>query len=167
MGAPNYVMGSLHKVDVGGLIGGGRERLQIDRSVGLEPFESVRFPEPARVRLNVRATGDLLEIDGTIDVEVFGECDRCLMEMHRPMHVEVSERLEAHSTPSDPFDDNNVLVRERLDVADLTAQLAYAAVPPRRICAETCRGLCVRCGENRNDGSCTCEPDNGENRGQS
>ncbi|MDQ2663470.1 MAG: DUF177 domain-containing protein, partial [Candidatus Eremiobacteraeota bacterium] len=82
--------------------------------------------------------------------------------------VEVSERLEANPVAThDPFGENNVLVGDRLDVADLTSQLVYAAVPLGRICAETCRGLCVRCGENKNIGACTCGPDNGVNHGQS
>lgn len=161
-------MGYSLKVDVGGLLGGGRVHLRVDEAVHLEPFEEARFPEPARVRLDMQATGDLLEIDGVIDVEFLGRCDRCLEEMRGPMHVEVSERLEANPVAThDPSGENNVLVGDRLDVADLTSQLVYAAVPLGRLCAETCRGLCVLCGENKNIGACTCGPANGVNHGQS
>ena len=151
-----YVMAS-NKVDVGGLLAGGRQRLVVDQQVELEPFEGVIFPEPARVHLEMHASGDLLEIAGTIDTKLHGECDRCLGDVERAMHVDVDEQLDAApESQKDPFGASNVLSGDRLDVKDLATQLVCSAVPLGLLCGENCAGLCPLCGENKNTGACTC-----------
>ncbi len=152
-----YVMGSSYKVDIGALLGGGRQRLAVDQQVALEPFEGVTFPEPARVQLDVRASGDMLEIGGAIDVKIHSECDRCLGEIDRAMHVDVDERFPADGeAQTDPFGESNVVKGDRLDVHDLATQLVCSAVPLGLLCSEQCQGICPVCGENKNTGACTC-----------
>jgi uncharacterized protein len=153
-------MASSHKVDIGGLLAGGRQLLSVEQQVALEPFEGIRFPEPARVELDVRASGDMLEIAGTIDVKIYGECDRCLNEVERPMHVDVDEQLDVGpEAQTDPFGTSNVLTGDRLDVKDLTTQLVVSSVPLGLLCGEDCRGICPVCGENKNTGACSCKPE--------
>jgi uncharacterized protein len=153
-----YVMGSLQKIDIGGLLSGGRQRLVVEQQVTLEPFEGSTFPAPAEVRLEVRAVGDILEIDGTIDVGMHAECGRCLADIDRDVHVDVEERLDVGSDAQrDPFGESNVLRGDRLDLGDLTTQLVCSAVPIGVVCSEGCKGLCPNCGKNRNAGPCMCE----------
>lgn len=157
-GAFLYVMASSHKVDIGGLLAGGRQHLSVEQQVALEPFEGIRFPEPARVHLNVHASGDMLEIAGTIDVKLHGECGRCLGEVDRAMHVDVDEQLDAApEAQSDPFGASNVLAGDRLDVRDLATQLVVSSIPLGLLCGDDCRGICPACGENKNTGACSCK----------
>jgi len=157
-------MASSYKVDIGGLLAGGRQHLLVEQQVEVEPFEGMSFPKGALVRLDLHATDAVLEIDGTIDAEARGECDRCLTEVVRPMHVDVVEQFEAGpDAKSDPFAENNVVTGDRLDLKDLTSQLLYSAVPIGTLCGEECKGLCSICGENQNTGACTCVNDSGEN----
>ena len=137
--------------------------LLVDQRIPIGPFEGVAFPEPAQVHLEMHAQDKVLEIGGAIDVEARGGCNRCLADVVLRMHVDVGERLElSGSDRRDAFDENNVLSGDRLDVADLTTQLVCSAVPMGLLCREDCRGLCTVCGENRNAGACSCEPDNGD-----
>jgi uncharacterized protein len=41
----------------------------------------------------------------------------------------------------------------------LAGEQIELALPMRIVCAESCLGLCVRCGSNRNRGECGCEPE--------
>jgi len=50
--------------------------------------------------------------------------------------------------------DDHVL---RLDEA--VRQELEAAVPVQMLCREACAGLCPRCGQDLNEGSCQCEPE--------
>jgi uncharacterized protein len=153
-------MGSSYKVDIGALLAGGRARLLVDQQVPLEPFEGVNFPQPAHVQLEVRASGDMLELTGAIDTRIHGECDRCLAEIDRPMHVDIDERFAIGAdAQADPFGEGNVVAGDRLDVQDLATQLVCSAVPIGFLCAEACQGICAHCGENKNTGACTCEPE--------
>jgi uncharacterized protein len=155
-----YVMASSYKVDIGALLAGGRQRLSVNEQVPLEPFEGVTFPEPANVHFEARASGDMLEITGTIDTRIHGECDRCLAEIDRPMHIDVDERFAVGAdAQADPFGEGNVVTGDRLDVADLVTQLVCSAVPIGLLCVPTCQGICPHCGENKNTGACKCEPE--------
>jgi uncharacterized protein len=150
-------MASSYKVDIGGLLAGGRQRLVVDQQVEIEPFEGVRFPEPARVHLEMYSSGDMLEIAGAIDAKFHGECDRCLGDVDAALHVDVDEQLDAGpEAQKDPFGTSNVLTGDRLDIKDLTAQLVYSTVPLGLLCGPDCKGICPSCGENKNTGACTC-----------
>ena len=135
----------------------------VEQQIPIEPFEGVTFPEPAQVHLEMYAQGKVLEIAGAIDVEARGDCNRCLADVALRLHVDVGERLEpSGSDRRDPFDENNVLTGDRLDVADLVTQLVCSAVPMGLLCRDECRGLCTECGENKNAGACSCGPGNGD-----
>jgi len=156
-------MGSSHKIDIGGLLAGGRQRLVIDDRVALEPFEAVKFPQPAEVHLELYPAGEMLEILGAIDVALRTECDRCLELVDRKMHVDVDERIETgEKAQADPLGESNVLSGDRLDVGDLASQVVCAAVPLAVLCAQDCKGICTVCGENKNIGACSCARGNGE-----
>lgn len=159
-GAFLYVMASSHKVDVSGLLAGNGRRLVVDDQVSLEPFEGVEFPEPAAVHLEMRATGDLLEIEGAVRVKARTQCVRCLVDVENEMQLQVGEQVEARPGLQDgPLEESNVLAGDRLDVADLAAQLVCSAIPIGLLCKEDCKGICPHCGENRNTKACEC---NGE-----
>ncbi|HEV3153287.1 MAG TPA: DUF177 domain-containing protein [Candidatus Baltobacteraceae bacterium] len=150
-------MASSHKVDIGGLLAGGRQHLSVQQQVALEPFEGVRFPQPAQVQLDVHASGDMLEITGSVDVKIHSECGRCLGDVERAMHVDVDEQLDVGpQAQADPFGTSNVLRGDRLDVKDLATQVVVSAIPLGLLCGEDCRGICPTCGENKNSGACTC-----------
>ena len=150
-------MASSYKVDIGGLLAGGRQRIVLDQPVELDPFEGVRFPQPARVHLNVQTTGEVLEITGTVEAAFEAECDRCLEPVQRGMTIEVDEQLDAGTdAKKDPFGPGNVLTGDRLDVKDLATQVVCSAIPLAVVCAENCQGICSRCGENKNTGECVC-----------
>ena len=150
-------MASSNTVDIGGLLAGGRNTFRVDQQVRLEPFEGWRFPEPARVTLEIRGVEHVLEVTGAIDVEAEGECDRCLEALKRQMHIYVEEELEPRAAlKDDPFSESNVLLGDRLDVADLSRQLVLSAAPFTVLCNPECAGLCPVCGQNKNHGSCTC-----------
>lgn len=95
-----------------------------------------------------------------------GECDSCLDDVDREVHVDVDERFDPLLTrDDDPFGESNVMTGDRLDVADLVQQLVLTMLPMGLRCSEDCKGLCAVCGANKNAGACSC--DNGDFRGKS
>ena len=164
--ATSTVMNRSHKVDISGLIAGGRQVLLVDDEVPVESFEGLDFPKPAKVHLEMRHVDRLLHIEGEIDATIHGECDTCLEEFERAVHVDVDERLDPNAgRDEDPFGESNVLVGDRLDIADLTQQLVLSELPMGFRCSDDCKGLCGTCGANLNTGRCACT--NGESSGKS
>lgn len=70
-------------------------------------------------------------------------CSRCL----RPGRLAYSARVEGRFPGA----------QGTLDAAEEVRQALVLAVPMRVTCRPECRGLCARCGANRNDGPCPCE----------
>jgi uncharacterized protein len=154
-----------HRIDIGGLLAGGRQRMAVDDEVPIESFEGITFPEPARVHLKLRYADRMLTIEGSIDATARGQCVSCLEDVDRVVHVDVDERIDPLvGRDADPFDESNVLTGDRLDVADLVQQNVLSVLPMGLRCTETCRGLCGTCGANLNAGACSCT--NGETRGK-
>jgi uncharacterized protein len=156
-------MGSSLVIDIGSLLHAGRP-ISLDDSVVIPPFGSLMFPLPARTSLLLRREERGVHIDGSIDVDVAGACDRCLDDVSVPIHVDVDERFDPPGGSSDPFADNNVLTGTDLDVGDLVRQLVTAALPFGLVCKAECRGLCAMCGQSKNaGGGCHCPEMEGEN----
>ena len=159
-------MSRSHKIDISGLIAGSRQVLVVDDEVPIETFEGIEFPSPAKVHVEMRNVDRLLHIEGEIDAKARGECDSCLEFLERDVHIDVDERLDPSvGRDDDPFGENNVLVGDRLDLADLAQQLVLVELPLGFRCSEDCKGLCPACGENLNTGDCSCN--NGDSGGKS
>jgi uncharacterized protein len=154
-----FLMDRSHKVDISGLLAGGRQLMVVADEVPIEPFEGIVFPKPARVELELRQADRMLVVEGTVDARVHGQCDACLEDVDAQIHVDLDERLDpAHGRDVDPFGESNVLTGDRLDVADLAQQSLLSALPMGLRCGPGCRGLCAVCGANRNTSECSCQP---------
>ncbi len=150
-------MSRSHRVDISGLLGGGRQVMLVDDEVPIEEFEGTRFANAAKVHLQLRYVDRLLHIEGTVDADALGICDSCMENVDRDIHVDIDERLDPHADrEGDPFGESNVLSGNRLDVADLAQQLVLSAMPMGLRCSENCKGLCGMCGANKNVTPCSC-----------
>ena len=158
-------MNRTHKVDISGLLTGGRQVMLVEDEVPIESFEGITFPAPAKVHVELRYVDRLLHIEGTVETAAHGVCDSCLEDVDRQMHVDVDERIDPHVSEDDPFGESNVLTGSRLDLADLAQQLVLSEMPLGLRCSDECKGLCGACGLNKNTGACTCT--NGETSGKS
>jgi uncharacterized protein len=159
------IMGRSHKIDIGGLLASPGQHMLVDDEVPIEPFEGIEFA-PARVHLELGVVDRMLCVEGTVDARATGACDSCLEDVDRELHVEIEERFDPRTGREiDPFGESNVLIGERLDVADLAQQVVLSEWPMGLRCSDDCKGLCAICGANRNSGPCPC--DNGDHSGKS
>lgn len=124
---------------------------------------------PMRVGLSGELDVDNMDqkvlVHGGFDVEREARCHRC----DRPMRLAYGAELEVlvqrnpHSggEPEDGEEDNWV-IRQQGGEVDLAPALAEAVAlhePQHLLCREDCRGLCPRCGIDRNEGECDCVDD--------
>jgi uncharacterized protein len=47
---------------------------------------------------------------------------------------------------------------EGMELADSLREQVLLAAPIKIVCSEACKGICVQCGKNLNEGSCGCAP---------
>ena len=104
----------------------------------------LKFTAPVKVKSDFHKDRDVVlrHVKTVGDLDLV--CGRCLKHYGQP-----HEGL---------FDlDYSVKGKIFLDVTDDIRQEILLSYPMTFVCMETCQGLCVRCGQNLNEGKCDCQ----------
>lgn len=110
------------------------------------------------LRASHAGSGEIV-VRGTLKGTLRQECRRCL----EPVSTRLSQELTMVFAPSlDPGaeDDGDVrYFREtaaELDLGEPVREELILCIDPYAVCDPDCRGLCPRCGANRNTETCSC-----------
>jgi len=100
---------------------------------------------------------DGILVVGTLETEIQTLCTRCLSPLKLPVTLKLEDTIglpNAEITPERP-----VRVNEEgwADLTPLIREYAWLALPLNPLCSPDCKGLCPKCGGNRNLGECVCE----------
>lgn len=134
-------------------------------------------PHPLRecrmlsVALFLSLEGRNLEASGSFLAEGSGECDRCA----EPVSVRLEREFRTVYVPMDsgPAGSGDLELRaDDLDIAfydgagievgDIFWEQVGLALPVKVLCGEDCRGVCPRCGADRNREGCSCTAERNE-----
>jgi uncharacterized protein len=89
-------------------------------------------------------------------------CDRCLTRIDREVQADLDVRVVVEKSARDTESPEGVIqVASDTTVLDLTSPFRAAVlleVPIKNLCRDDCRGICPRCGVNRNKEPCDCDP---------
>ncbi len=136
----------------------------LDERLAREEGQPLRFLGPIRIHLTLSRSGRTVLVESRIRAEAEFSCDRCL----DPFPSVLSSAYKATLKPKPQVspDEEVELGRDDLetefyegDEIDLTPILQdqlLLAFPQKSVCREDCRGLCQRCGQNMNRGTCQC-----------
>lgn len=127
---------------------------------------------PISVDLHLDAVTDGIVVRGTVAFALRLLCARCLKPLHEQRSVQVAELFRrprrdldgADEQEDDPEAEEAYRITADLTAIDLTSMLhdvVVMDVPLRVLCREDCRGLCPRCGADRNAGDCGHDPSPG------
>lgn len=118
------------------------------------------------VRCSLTRKGDAkVELQGRLKATLLLECDRCLASYRREVDTALQMLFEVETGASwqvkdldyrIPDLDTIVLDAPVIDLDDVIRQQLYLALPMKSLCSDQCRGICSRCGANRNHGPCGC-----------
>lgn len=131
-------------------------------SVNTEPLlmPSVKSAS-AEGRFTVRA--GVVEMEAAITVDVDTQCDRCLVQVKRRYLLPVRHTLVKQLQSEDTLSDEYIEVEgETVELDELLGAEICLQLPGRILCRDDCKGLCPKCGCNRNEHECGCmltEPD--------
>jgi uncharacterized protein len=108
------------------------------------------------------AAGDR-RVRGFLEGTLATVCDRCLAPIEREVRAELDVRILVADAPAPGEGDSEgaVTVGSDATVVDLADPLRAAVlleVPIQNLCRDDCRGICPRCGANRNEELCGCKP---------
>ncbi len=150
----------LHEIDEG------QSRLAFEvppQAVGIQATD-VELEGPLWIELSLDRRGDEIWVRGAIHAIALQQCSRCLVDFSQILELEFEvfcAKLPTARTMSPKaldeedggvhFHDGHVL-----SLDNEIREAVLLGLPMRPLCRETCAGLCPRCGEDRNLGSCRC-----------
>lgn len=121
--------------------------------------------------VHVRATASLagsgeVVVRGSVEATLLQACRRCLEPVRMAVDEELilvySPRDELGTTENDPEMRVVEVGQSEVDLAAAVREELMLDLARYLVCREDCRGLCPRCGVNRNEEECDCtleEPD--------
>ena len=104
----------------------------------------IKFCHPLKLTARINRITNALTVDLNIKTVIFADCSRCLSEFEWAFNKDVQLNYALES--SDVFIDLKSNIREEII-------LDY---PIKPLCSLTCKGLCLKCGKNKNQGGCNC-----------
>lgn len=127
---------------------------------------SVTFASPPHLRFRAeRGASRGVRVTGRLRAVLEVECRRCLRDLGWPLEIDLEYRFDP-AVSDDESEEGVFGMDAEAPAIDLTPALReelLLAAPAYPVCRDDCRGLCPRCGADRNEvGSCGCgggEPD--------
>lgn len=99
-------------------------------------------------------------IEGNAEYTLSIPCSRCLESVPTVVPVEIHVSLDFNENSgeeADEFDEEGYLNGYNLNVDLLVVDEILLAFPDKVLCSEDCKGLCMKCGQNLNQGECGCD----------
>lgn len=112
------------------------------------------------------------DVEGEIAAEIEIDCTRCLEPVEKSLKIPFSvsytapENYTAEKEAELHGDDLDLAVSEddRVDLKEIVREQILLNLPEQVLCQEDCKGLCQKCGANRNLIDCKCEENEADPR---
>ena len=125
----------------------------------------LRLTSDVRVTCEVTKRAAQIDVKGSISADAEVECTRCLTAVPHKLAIDFVASYVApeHFVPDkehevSPDDlDTDVLDGDRLDLKEIVREQILLDVPGQVFCKPDCKGMCPKCGADRNLIDCKCE----------
>ena len=111
--------------------------------------------KPVRYSVAVSNVASVVTLKLDIEFEYSAPCDRCGV-MASKEHTVTIEKSLATSLERQESDTIIVVPDMQLEVDELVYTEVILNLPSKHLCKEDCKGLCIKCGKNLNEGDCGC-----------
>jgi uncharacterized protein len=116
---------------------------------------------PLSVDLKALPAGtDSVNVVGKLSGEVDMLCARCLSDVKSELNIPFAETFKWLKQPILPDDEDEDLIYvkdESVDLVPYVEENFVLHLPEAVLCKADCLGLCQKCGQNLNEGTCSCD----------
>lgn len=112
---------------------------------------------PVHVDLHAKHEAGIVEVNGTLDVELELSCSRCLSNFEQTIELPFQEVFTQTPVGDDDESEIHVLTEDKVDLRPYIEENLVMGLPYIPLCGEACKGLCPVCGGNRNVRDCGCK----------
>ena len=114
---------------------------------------------PVDGQLRAESVVEGILVTGRASAPVTFECSRCLTEFPSEIRVELCELFAGPGHEPQPEEDFYEVSGSEIDLEPMLRDALVLALPLNAMCSPDCKGYCAGCGQNLNEGECTCSPD--------
>ncbi|MBK8466904.1 MAG: DUF177 domain-containing protein [Chloracidobacterium sp.] len=139
-------------------------------AIAFDPAEIDLEGEDATLKGKTEFAGESQRLDGkahirgAIRADILLNCTRCLEPVENQVEV-VFEDIFVNAIEEPNADeievgvdklDESLVIDGKIDIAEVVREQLLLALPEQVFCKEDCKGLCAKCGANRNLIDCKC-----------
>jgi uncharacterized protein len=99
--------------------------------------------------------GQDCRVRGSLSGALETACDRCLARFDREVRAELDTRVVVSRLAPEERGERETS-GSVVDLTDSLREAVFLEIPIKNLCSGECRGICPRCGVNRNVESCDC-----------
>jgi uncharacterized protein len=136
-----------------------------------EAVDDIKLNEPffgnILVEAEISKSHNQLVLTANIKADVNFDCDRCNTNFNSTI---TNSYKMVYLIGMEPEDSDSINIAylppdaDKITLDDDIRDFAFLAVPMKRLCKEDCKGLCIRCGKNLNEGDCSCDRESIDDR---
>ena len=114
--------------------------------------------EPVRASGTVRNTAGVLMMKGSICTTIHGVCDRCAADFDAEVTFPIDVVLVTELSNEENEDEWVFpLEGDSANLEEIVRTVFVLNMDSKLLCKPDCKGMCCRCGQNLNDGACSCQ----------
>lgn len=106
--------------------------------------EIIKFPGPLRVRADITRITNAVTVNLSVTGRMKANCSRCLEEFDSEFKKDFVLNFQASK------------LEPVIDLGDQIREEIILDYPVKPLCKTDCKGLCLKCGKNLNQGGCSC-----------
>ena len=114
------------------------------------------FKTPIDVTATARNRASLVTLTLDTVFDYTRCCDRCSEEFTKTMNLSFTHNL-AQTLVDDGNDDYIETPDFKLELDEIVISDILLSLPQKNLCKSDCKGLCPQCGQNLNNGDCSCD----------
>lgn len=109
--------------------------------------------------LEMTRTQQGIWVNGKLDCGIEATCARCLGLFSNTLQVQLEELFFYPPSKASSPTDYKIAEDGTMNLVGPIREQLLIAIPIRALCKPDCKGLCSRCGQNLNEGTCNCQED--------
>jgi len=144
------------RLNLNSILGRPGAKLPFTLEFVLPEMEFCTVQNPIHAEGTVANIAGALTLTGEAKISMTCTCDRCAiafpMEITLPVTAHLAEGLVDEGNPE------LFLIKDgSIDLTEIFTTAFFLGLDSRFLCSDDCKGLCVSCGANLNDGPCACK----------
>ena len=114
------------------------------------------FKNPVCIRGEVKNSTGVVALSVKAEFTLDLTCDRCAEEFSRSFSIPVEHTLVT-KVENEDNDELIVVDSYNYDIDPLVTEDIILSLPTKVLCKDDCKGICLQCGKNLNQGPCGCK----------